>query len=431
MLFADISLINADYELEEHRWVGTKGCLIDYIGACAPENAADYGEVYDGAGRLLLPGFYNAHAHAPMTILRGYGEGLPLHRWLNERIWPFEAKMTPQDNRWGTALACAEMLRFGIVGFTDMYYASAERLKVVAQAGMKMNSCEGLIAFEEMPYTEHPLYGLNKELMEEFHGTCDGRLLVDFNIHAEYTSNPLVVEGVAQAAKDAGVRIHLHASETKSETEECKQRHDGMTPVQYFDSLGVFENPTTAAHCVWLEDDDYAILRDRGVSVAHCPVSNMKLGSGLAPVHRMIAEGINVALGTDGCSSNNNHDIMQDMYVMALSAGGLTLDPTAITAKQVLHAATRAGAISQGRTDCGSVQEGMRADICVLDITGPSWTPMNDAVSNVVFAGHGSDVVLTMVDGAVCYRDGDWPGIDVERAKAECATAVERIKSEL
>ena len=431
MLFADISIINSELELEEHRWVGTKGARIDYIADCAPADTAAYGEVYDGAGRLLLPGFYNAHAHAPMTILRGYGEGLPLQQWLNDRIWPFEAKMTLEDNRWGTALACAEMLRYGIVGFTDMYYASEQRFQTVAEAGMKMNSCEGLIAFEEKPYEEYPLYHLNKELMEEFHGACDGRLQVDFNIHAEYTSNPLVVEGVAQAAKDAGVRIHLHASETQLETQECKQRRGGMTPVQYFDSLGVFDNPTTAAHCVWLEDDGYAILRDRGVTVAHCPVSNMKLGSGIAPVRRMIDEGINVALGTDGCSSNNNHDIMQDMYVMALSACGSALDPTELSAKQVLYAATRAGALSQGRADCGVLDVGMRADVCVLDITGPSWTPMNDAVSNVVFAGHGSDVVLTMVDGVVCYRDGVWPGVDVERAQAECTKTVKRIVSAL
>ena len=431
MLFADISIINEDFEYLEHQWVGTQGARIAYVGGEAPEDPAAFGETYDGAGRLLMPGFYNAHAHAPMTILRGYGEGMPLQEWLNDRIWPFEAKMTADDNYWGTALACAEMLRYGIVGFSDMYYHSARRFQAVAEAGMKMNSCEGLIAFEPKPYPEYPIYEIEEELIREFHGAEDGRLQVDYNIHAEYTSNPVTVADIAQIAKEKGLRIHLHASETRMETEECKQRHDGMTPIQYFDSLGVFDNPTTAAHCVWLEDDDYAILREKGVFVAANPVSNMKLGSGFAPYRRMFEEGLNVALGTDGCSSNNNHDIMQDMFVFALSACGSTLDPTAVKPAQVLRAATRTGALSQGREDCGLLKVGFRADLCVLDITGPSWSPMTDGAANVVYAGHGSDVVLTMVDGSVRYRDGKWTGIDVERAMFECDAAVKRIVSEL
>lgn len=431
MLFSDISIINDNFELEEHRWVGTEGAFITYVGAQAPADPERFGSVYSGTGRLLMPAFYNAHAHSPMTILRGYGEGLSLQAWLNDRIWPFEAKMTSEDNYWGCVLACAEMLRYGIVSFSDMYYASEMRFKAVSEAGMKINSAEGLLAFEPKPYSEYPICQLNEKLVDQFHGADDGRLLVDYNIHAEYTSNPMVVADIAQLVKEKGLRIHLHASETKTETEECKTRHNGMTPIQYFDSLGVFDSPTTAAHCVWLEDADYEIMREKGVFVAHCPVSNMKLGSGFAPVARMLSEGITVALGTDGCSSNNNHDIMQDMYTMALVACGSALDPTALSPKQVLYAATRAGALSQGRQDCGLLAEGMRADLCVLDTTGPSWAPMTDVVSNVVFAGHGSDVVLTMADGSVLYRDGQWTGIDVERAKAECEASVKRIVSEL
>lgn len=431
MLFEDIRILDQDFNMVEHCWVGTKGDRIAYVGTTAPEDPAQYGEKYSGANRLLMPGMYNAHAHSPMTILRGYGEALPLQEWLNDRIWPFEAKMTPADNYWGTVLACAEMLRYGTVGFSDMYYCSADRLRAVAEAGMKMNSCEGLIAFDPKPYSEYPICNLNEELMEQFHGAENGRLLIDYNIHAEYTSNPIVVEGIAKLAKEKGVRIHLHASETKLETEECKQRHNGMTPIQYFDSLGVFENPTTAAHCVWLEDQDFEILRDRGVFVATNPVSNMKLGSGFAPIKRMMDEGINVALGTDGCSSNNNHDMMQDMYVMALCACGSTLDPAAITPQQVLRAATRTGALSQGREDCGLIAEGMKADLCVLNTSGPSWAPMTNGPANVVYAGHGSDVVLTMVDGDVRYRDGEWAGIDIERAIYETGASVNRIIEEL
>ena len=431
MLFEDIRILDQDFNMVEHCWVGTVDDRIAYVGTCPPENPEAYGEKYAGTNRLLMPGFFNAHAHSPMTILRGYGEALPLQEWLNDRIWPFEAKMTPEDNYWGTVLACAEMLRYGTVSFTDMYYCSEDRFRAVAEAGMKMNSSEGLLAFEPKPYSEYPICQLNDQLIERFHGSENGRLLVDYNIHAEYTSNPIVVRDIAQLAKERGLRIHLHASETKLETEECKQRHNGMTPIQYFESLGVFENPTTAAHCVWLEEPDFQILRDRGVFVATNPVSNMKLGSGFAPIKRMLDEGINVALGTDSCSSNNNHDMMQDMYVMALCACGSTLDPAAITPQQVLRAATRTGALSQGRDDCGLIAEGMKADLCVLYTSGPSWAPMTNAPANVVYAGHGSDVVLTMVDGSVRYRDGEWAGIDIERAIYETGASVQRIIGEL
>lgn len=213
--------------------------------------------------------------------------------------------------------------------------------------------------------------------------------------------------------------------------QDCKGRHGGKTPVAYLADCGVFDVPTNAAHCVWLEDADFNILREKGVTVSTNPVSNLKLGSGFADVPRMLREGINVALGTDGTASNNNLDMMQDMYVLGLVHRGYTNDPTLITPKQAIYAATRAGALSQGRDDCGTLVQGMKADLCVLDTSGPSWTPMTNPVANVVYAGHGGDVCLTMVDGAVLYRDGDYPTIDVERAKAEVAAATARIAAQL
>ena len=213
--------------------------------------------------------------------------------------------------------------------------------------------------------------------------------------------------------------------------EECRGRHDGLSPIAYFDSLGVLDGAVTAAHCVWVDDDDIAILRDRGVYVANCPASNLKLGSGFAPIPRMLDAGVKVSLGTDGMASNNNHNLFQDMYLMGLIYKGAALDPAVVEPRQVLAAATRTGALSQGREDCGLVREGMRADLCVLDVTGPQWCPMTAPCYNVLFAGDGSDVVLTMCDGQVVYRDGAWPTIDVERAKAEVAARARRIISEL
>lgn len=433
MLFSDIAIINEDLRLEEHLWVGVAGDRITYLSHEAPpaHEAACFGERYKGTGKLLVPGLYNAHSHAPMTLLRGYAESLPLQQWLGDKVFPFEDHVSPAEAYWAMQLACAEMARYGVVSMTDMYYHSHERIRAVIENGMKINSCEGLIAFEEKPYRDYPIYGLNKSLVAEFHHAEAGRIRIDYNIHAEYTSNPLVVEGVAQAAQEAGLRIHLHASETRLEHEQCKERRHGLTPIQYFNSLGVFDSPTTAAHCVWVEEADIDTLAEKGVFIACNPASNMKLGSGFAPIPAMLDRGVAVALGTDGMASNNNHDLFQDLYLMCLAYKGYGLDPTLITPEQGLYAATRAGALSQGRQDCGFIGLGAKADLCVLDTTGPSWCPTTNQVYNLVFSGHGSDVCLTMVDGRIVYRDNEWPTIDVERAKAETQAATARIISVL
>ena len=433
MLFCDIDLLDADFAIKHHQWVGVRDGRIAYIGSVppAPDEAATFGETYDGTGRLLVPALYNAHAHAPMTLLRGYAENLPLQAWLNDMVWPFEAKMTPEDNYWATLLACAEMARYGVVSFSDMYYATDERVRAVVESGLKANICESELYFEPKPFADYASCAAVEEYVRKYHGAADGRILIDYNIHAEYTSNPQTCKDIAAVVKEKGLRMHLHASETKSEHEECKQRHDGLTPVRYFESLGVLDVPVTAAHCVWVDEADLDILQAHGVFVANNPASNMKLGSGFAPIPEMLRRGIPVCLGSDGMASNNNHNLFHDMYLQALIYKGATLDPTAVTPQQALAAATRTGALSQGREDCGVVAEGARADLCVLDITGPSWCPAPDPVYNLVYAGDGADVVLTMCDGEVIYRAGEWPTIDVERAKAECVARTARIISEL
>lgn len=433
MLFANIDLLDENFEYKKNQWVGVQGSRIVYVGDEAPaaDEAAAYGEVYDGSGRLLSPAFYNAHAHAPMTLLRGYAENLPLQAWLNDEIFPFEAKLVPEDCYWGTLLACAEMARYGVVGFSDMYFHMQEGARAALDAGLKMNLSDTLIAFGDVGLADLPLDAQNKSLFSELHGQGDGRIVVDCNIHAEYTTNPRAVADLARFAQERGLRIQVHVSETKLEHEECKGRHNGMTPVRYFESLGVLDGPVTAAHCVWVDEGDIDILADKGVFVAANPASNMKLGSGFAPIPALLERGVKVALGTDGMASNNNHDMMQDMYLFALLYKGATNDPAVVSPQQALRAATRMGALSQGRDDCGVIAEGMKADLLVLDTSGPSWAPMTNPVVNLVYAGHGSDVCLTMCDGRVVYRDGTWPTIDVEQAQAEVVARTQRIISEL
>lgn len=429
-LFEDISMVDHRGAAFAHRWVGVSEGRIDYIGDHAPSGS--YDEHYDGSGKLLMPGLYNAHAHVPMTLLRGRGENLPLDRWLNEAIFPFEDLIEDSDAYYASLLGIAEMLRFGVVSFSDMYYHSDARARAIIESGIKCNLGDSVICFDpDASYADLPHASLNERLIREYHGAADGRLLVDYNLHAEYTSTERVVRTLAEATLDQGLRMQVHVSETSSEVAACKERHDGKTPVRYLADCGLFDAPTTAAHCVWLEEGDFAILAEKGVFVATCPASNAKLGSGIADVAAMRAAGVNVALGTDGVASNNNHNMFSDMYLLALMQRAGDCTPVGLSAEDVIHVSTRCGALSQGRTDCGCIEEGCRADLIVLDVDTPWMQPLGSVASNLVYSAQGSDVVLTMVDGSVAYRDGVYPTIDVERAQYETCRARDAILAKL
>ena len=433
MLFADITIVDEDFEIREHQWVGVKDGRIAYIGDAAPTpEAGDFGETYDGTEKVLMPGFYNAHTHVPMTLLRGYAESLPLQAWLNDMVWPFEAHIDDPSSRAATELAIAEMLASGTVAFTDMYYQTEERCQAVLESGMKANICEGILAFGDVTFDTvmsggMPLEKRVRGLVGDYHGAGDGRLQIDLCIHAEYTSNPNVVEGVGNLAVDLGVGTHIHISETKAEHEECKERHNGLSPAQYFDSLGFFRAPCNAAHAVWSEPADWDIFRERGVTVATNPASNLKLGSGVAPVPAMLAAGVNVALGTDGVASNNNHDMLQELYLLGILHKGVNCDPTLITAADALRIATVNGARGQRRPDCGLVKEGFKADLVVLDTSKANMHPKTHLLHNIVYSANCGNVVLTMVDGKVLYKDGEFLTIDVERAIAQTDAATKAI----
>ncbi|MCI5897695.1 MAG: amidohydrolase [Anaerovoracaceae bacterium] len=415
MLFKDITILDENLEIQEHRYVGIKEERVYYIGKEAP--AEDYGEVYDGSGRLLMSAFFNAHAHSPMTLMRGYGENLSLSSWLNDRIFPFEDCLTGEAVYWATLLGLAESLRFGIVSSTDMYYFCDDMARAVLESGVKNNLGRGITCFTDQPLEELASFRECRSLFECYHGAGGGKLLVDVSLHAEYTSNPVIAGGLADYAKKIDAGMHVHVSETKSEHEECKARHGGMTPVQYLNHLGLFDVRTTAAHCVWVEERDMDILAEKQVTAASCPISNLKLASGVCNAPALLEKGVNVALGTDSVASNNNLNFMEEIKAYALIHKTKWEDPTLITPKEALRAATLAGAHSQGRTDTGKLAEGMRADLIVLDISGPHMSPVHNMVNNLVYSASGSDVVLTMADGKVLYRDGEFTTIDLEKVK--------------
>lgn len=430
MLFSNIDILDQNLEHKTGMYVGIEGSTIDYIGENEPKK--DYGERYDGHGKLLMPGLYNMHAHSTMTLLRGYAENLPLQRWLNEMIFPFEAKITDEAALPATRLAIAEMLRYGTVSFSDMYFYDDARAQAVGESGIKCNLSSCISVFDpDVHYKDTDFAKQNQHIYEDLHGAYDGRLLMDMCLHSEYTTTPTIVREVAEQTLEYGVGMHIHVSETKSEVEECKERHDGMTPPQYLASLGVFDSRTTAAHCVWLEGEDFDILRDKDVTIATNPASNLKLGSGFLPRPQVCEKGIRLAIGTDGVASNNAENLFREMYLLATIHRGYERETVGLTPQDVLRIATSAGAYAQGRENCGKLAEGYAADLVVLDVDTPWMQPVTDMATNVVYSESGEDVVLTMVDGKVAYRDGEWPGIDVEKAKAETIAYREKIVSEL
>ncbi|MBC6680938.1 amidohydrolase [Zhenpiania hominis] len=424
MLFKNISILNESFEIEENMYVGIDGEKITYISKEAPKRG--FGRVYDGTGKLLMSGFVNTHAHSPMALMRGYGENMALQDWLNKKIFPFEAKLTGDAVYWATMLAMAESVRFGIVSTTDMYYFSEDMVRAIAESGTKNNLSRSITCFDDSELWELESAKEMKSLFETYHNAEGGRIKVDMSIHAEYTSTSKIVRQMAEYTFSIGANMHVHLSETQSEHEECKARH-GMTPAAYFNRLGLFDTPTTAAHCVWIEGEDFEILKEKGVTVASNPVSNMKLASGVCNVPKLLDMGINVSLGTDSVASNNSLNYIEEMKYFATAAKERVKDPTAVTPKQALRAATSSGAQSQGRSDTGVLARGKKADLIVLDISGPHMHPVHSLINNLVYSASGSDVVLTMADGKILYENGKYFTIDLERAVYETERAAKKI----
>ena len=373
--------------------------------------------VIDAKGNLLIPGFYNAHTHAAMTLFRGYGEDLPLQRWLEERIFPAEDRLNYENVTVATRLAIAEMLKGGIVSFSDMYMFQDAVAEVVLETGMKANLSRALVSFSpDADIKTDSRFAQAKDLVETYQDADDERVKVDFSLHAEYTNVPHFIAQVAEYSSANNLRMHLHVSETEKEHHECIARH-GKTPTRLFYDLGALNTPTLAAHCVWVSDEDIAILAEKGVSVVHNPISNLKLGSGVMPLGKMLNSGVNVCFGTDGVASNNRLDILREMQTAAILHKGILLDPTATTASQMPKLATRNGALAQGRTDCGEIRIGARADLVLIDRNSVHNMPCFDDYAMLCYSAERSDVLLTMVDGRILYQNGTYTLIDEERLR--------------
>ncbi len=394
--------------------VGIKDGKTVFVG----RDEAEAASVIDAAGRLVMPGLINAHAHTAMCVMRGYADDYSLRSWLYDKVFPVEARLDERSIVAGAELGMAEMLRFGTTSFSDMYFCQPAVARAAERIGIKANLCNAVLALGDSYVFEKDRAVIEtEELLKEY--GAKGPIRADVSIHAEYTSPPEIWRRVHAWAKETGVVTHIHLSETKSEHEECIARR-GMTPAAAFAANGVMDTPVLFAHGVWLSGDDMRLIAERSASVAHCPVSNLKLGSGVADVHAMIENGVNVCLGTDGVCSNNSLDLFEEIKLAALLAKGKNLDPTALPAYEALKMATVNGAKAQGREgETGVIAPGYDADIIMINTGAPHLRPIYDPISAAAYSVQGADVAMTMVMGRVLYKDGEWLTLDVEKAVRE------------
>ena len=431
ILFSNVTCVTMDAQMHVYpnAFVGVTGGKISHVGLSAP--AEKPAKIIDGTGMVLMPGLINCHTHLAMSILRGYADGHDLQTWLNDYIFPREDRLDGRAVKAATLLAIAECLRFGTTSVSDMYYFCDEVAQAVDESGIKANIARGttLFADEFDVETYTPCVEL-MELHKKWHGHDGGRIRIEASIHGEYTSDYRLWDALSEYAINNGLGMHIHLSETKSEHEGCIERN-GLTPAQVLDCHHVFDARTTAAHCVWLDDEDRRLLAARHATCVHNPVSNLKLGSGCADVRAMIRAGMNVALGTDGDSSNNNLDMFEEMKAAALTANALHRDPGALPASAVLTMATVCGAKAQGReAECGQIRVGLDADLILLNFAQPHLIPCHDVLSNLVFSARGSDVVMTMVRGRILYMNGEFTTIDMNAVMREL-TDIQRTAREI
>lgn len=416
-----ISFAEGDTCLQENMQVGIEDGKILYVASDMDDIRDDYvwDEERNCEGNLLLPGFKNCHTHSAMTFLRSKADDLPLHEWLNNTVFPAEGKLTPEDIYTFTKLAILEYLQSGITGIFEMYLTPDSIATACREAGMRITMTGGVNNFSQSAE-------LLEKWIQEYNVSGD---LVKFvpGFHAEYTCSKELLEKIAELAKEHKMPVYAHISETAKEVEDCKKRY-GMTPVAFLDSLGMFEYGGGGYHMVHLEESDYAIIREKGLYAITNPGSNCKLASGIAPVTRLLDEGIPVAIGTDGPASNNALDFFREMYLTSVLAKIHDEDAAALPAIEVLKMACHTGAHAMCIPESDSIAAGKNADLILLDLSQPNMQPMHNIGKNIVYAGSKSNVIFTMINGRILYDGGEFSiGVTKEEIYEESNRILNRI----
>jgi len=374
----------------------------------------------DGNGALALPGLVNTHTHAAMSLLRGYADDMILQDWLSQKIWPLEAHLTPEDVYWGTKLACIEMIRSGTTAFNDMYFMMDQAAKAVDEAGIRAVLSYGFIDLFNDEKRENECRATEK-LAAHVRSMNNPRITTAVGPHALYTVSPQGLTWCAEFAKEQKIGIHIHLSETEKEVTDCVAAH-GKRPAAHLDACGILTPRTVAAHCCWLDEAECRLLGERGVSAAHNPASNMKLATHRAmPYQELLSAGANPCLGTDGCASNNNLDMFEEVKIAALLQKFFWNNPTLLPAPEALRMATANGAKALG-LPTGRLAAGTPADIILVSNRDACNIPLHNATSNLVYSCNGGSVETTICNGRVLMLDRGIPNeAEVLNGAAEAA----------
>jgi len=383
----------------------------------------------DGNGALALPGLINTHTHAAMSLLRGYADDMILQDWLSQKIWPLEAHLKPEDIYWGTKLACIEMIRSGTTAFNDMYFMMDQAAKAVDETGIRAQLSYGFIDLFSAEKREAECKA-TENLAAHVKSLNNPRITAAVGPHAIYTVSPEGLKWCAEFAQTEKIGIHIHLSETEKEVTDCMAAH-GKRPAAHLDACGILTPRTVAAHCCWLDEAECQLLGKRGVSAAHNPASNMKLATNRAmPYSRLREAGANPCLGTDGCASNNNLDMFEEVKIAALLQKFSWNNPTVLPAPEALAMATANGAKALG-LPTGRLVAGTPADIILVSNRDACNIPLHNATSNLVYSYNGGSVETTICNGRVLMLDRGIPDESyVLNGAAEAAIAlVERARS--
>lgn len=411
----DFNLIEGELHVKDGR--------ISYIGEAGQNSGEQWDHEIDCKRNLLMPGFKNAHTHSGMTLMRTYADGLPLQEWLETKIFPLEAKMSGEDVALLSKLAILEYLTSGVTAVFDMYLTPETIADAFYESGMRVVQVSGINKF-----------GPTLEVLEERYNKLNGvNDMTSFMLgfHAEYTCDRDLLEKIAEMAHKYKAPVYTHNSETAREVEECVGRY-GMTPTVFLDSLGMFDYGGGGYHCVHMSDQDIEVFKKHDMSVVTNPGSNTKLASGIAPIRRFLDEGINVAIGTDGPSSNNCLDMFKEMCLVFSLANIREKNALAVDGCDILKMATVGGAKAMGLKDCDVLAVGKWADLIMIDMHQPNMQPENDIARNLVYSGSKQNVKMTMIAGKILYEDGKFNiGTDAETIYREANAMLPRLIKEL
>lgn len=398
-------------------WV--EGRYITYVGK-GQRPAQAFDREVDLRGDLIMPGFKNAHTHSSMTFLRSYADDLPLQEWLNDKVFPLEARLTGEDMYQLAKVAILEYLTSGITCNFDMYLDPCQVARASVDLGFRTVLVGAMNDFSQSPEDLERWY---REL-----NAYDPLISFCLGFHAEYTTGRERLEAVADLAERYRAPVYCHNSETRAEVEQCIGRY-GKTPTAFLDELGMFRYGGGGYHCVHLTQEDMDIFRERGLYVVTNPGSNAKLASGIAPIARMLEMGIPIALGTDGPASNNCLDMFREMFLTTALAKLREQDAAAVDAREVLRMAVRQGAYAMGLPGCDCLQAGKLADLIVVDLHQPNMQPLNHIPKNLVYSGSKQNIRMTMVDGRILYEDGQFfVGEDPEEIYARANEIARRLQ---